>query len=64
MLGICKDARRETGPIPVNPERTAHGSRPDVVAKSLKWPTLLRFSRLAGHDPWAASTTTLIEYGP
>ncbi len=64
MLGICKDERRETGSIPVNPERTAHGSRPDVVAKSLKWWTLQRFSRLAGHDPWAASTTTFYEYRP
>ncbi len=64
MGGICKDARRETGPIPANPSGTAHGSRPDVVAKSLKWRTLLRFLLLAGHDPWAASTTTLYEYGP
>ena len=45
MLGVFQDERRETGSTPVNPERTAHGSRPDVVAKSLKWPTLLRFSR-------------------
>ncbi len=64
MLGICKDERRETGSILVNPQRTAQGSRPDVVAKSLKWRTLRRFFLLAGHDPWAASTTTLIEYGP
>ena len=64
MLGIFNDARRETGSIPVNPQRTAHGLRPDVVAKSLKWRTLRRFLLLAGHDPWAVSTTTLIEYGP
>ncbi len=64
MLGIFKDARRETGSIPVNPQRTAQGTRPDVVAKSLKWRTLLRFSRLAGHDPWTASTTTFYEDTP
>ena len=64
MLGICKNERRETGSIPVNPNRTAHGSSPDIVAKILKWRTLLRFSRLAGNDPWAASTTTFYEYGP
>ncbi len=45
MGGICKDERRETGSIPVNPQRTVQGSRPDVVAKSLKWRTLRRFSR-------------------
>ncbi len=43
MGGICKDERRETGSIPVNPSGTAQGSRPDVVAKSLKWRTLRRF---------------------
>ncbi len=64
MLGICKDERRETGSIPANPSGTVQGSRPDVVAKSLKWRALLRFSLLASHDPWAASTTTLYEYGP
>ena len=45
MLGIFQDERRETGSILANPQRTAHGSRPDVVAKSLKWRTLRRFSR-------------------
>ena len=64
MLGIFKDARRETGSIPANPAGTAQGSRPDVVAKSLKWRTLRRFPRLAGHDPWAASTTTFYESTP
>ena len=68
MLGIFpgkfRDFRRGTGPIPVNPKRTAHGSLPDVVAKILKWRTLPRFSHLAGHDPLAASTTTLNESTP
>ncbi len=74
MLGIFPDKlgdeRRETGPIPVNPPfstntgGTARGSPPDFVAKCLKWPTLRRFSRLAGDDPRAAGTTTLYEYTP
>ncbi len=64
MPGIFKDERRETGPIPVNPEGTARGAPPDVVAKSLKWRTLRRFPRLAGDDPRAAGTTTLYEYTP
>ena len=64
MLGIFKDERRGTGPIPVNPAGTARGSSPDGVAKSLKCRTLRRFPRLAGDDPRAASTTTLYEYTP
>ncbi len=64
MLGIFKDERRGTGPIPVNPFGTARGSPPDVVAKSLKCGTLRRFPRLAGDDPRAASTATLYEYTP
>ena len=62
MLGIFKDERRGTGLIPVNPEGTARGSPPDVVAKSLKCRTLRRFPRLAGGDPRAAGTTTLYEH--
>jgi hypothetical protein len=64
MLGIFKDERRETGPIPANPLRTVQGSRPDVVAKSLKRRALGRLPRLADLDPWAASTTTLNEFRP
>ena len=66
MQRIFKDARRGTGPIPVNPGKflcgTARRSSPDVVANSLKWGTLRRFPRLAGDDPRAAGTTTLYEY--
>ena len=62
MPGIFKDERRGTGSILVNPEGTAHGPSPDVVAKSLKWGALQRFPRLAGGDPWAAGTTTLYEF--
>ncbi len=62
MLGIFKDERRETGPIPVNPDGTARGSPPDVVAKSLKCGTLPRFTRLARDDPRAPGTPTPYEY--
>jgi hypothetical protein len=62
MQCIFKDARRGTGPIPVNPCGTVRGSSPDVVAKSLKWGTLRRFPRLAGGDPRAAGTITFYEY--
>ena len=62
MLGIFKDARRRTGPIPVNPDGAVRGSSPDVVAQSLKCGTLRRFPRLAGGDPRAAGTTTVYEH--
>ena len=62
MLGIFKDERRGTGPIPVNPDGTVRRSSPDVVAQSLKWGALRRFPRLAGGDRRAAGTTTLYEY--
>ncbi len=59
MPGIFNDEHRVPGPIWPNP----FGTRPlcpmDVVAKSLKWSTLPRFSRLAIGQRGRAGTASM-----
>ena len=59
MPGIFDDERRETGPIWSNPAGTRPVWLMDVVAKSLKWPALRRFSRLASNQTGHANAITM-----
>jgi len=47
MLSIFDDDGRDHGPFWPNPFGTRHAKPMDVVAKTLKWPALRRFLRLA-----------------
>jgi hypothetical protein len=64
MPGIFDDERRETGAIWANPEGTRPIWPADCVAKSLKWATLRRLSRLATGQIGHADTTTIIVTTP
>ena len=64
MQRIFDDERRVTGPIWSNPG----GTRPiwplDVVAKGLKWATLLCLPRLASGQMSHANTTSITDHRP
>ena len=60
MSGIFDDERGNTGPIWANPCGTLHILPLDIVAKSLKWPALRRFARLAKGKICNAGAATMI----
>jgi hypothetical protein len=59
MLSIFDDEGRGQGPFWPNPFGTRHAKPMDVVAKTLKWPTLRRFLRLAIGFACLATTATI-----
>ena len=64
MPGIFDDDRRVSGAIWSNPYRTWPIWPLDVVAKSLKWLTLRRLSRLASRQMGHASAAIIFVTTP
>jgi len=59
MQGIFDDEGGGHGAFWPNPFRTRHAKPIDVVAKTLKWPALQRFLRLAIGFACLATTTNI-----